>query len=415
MAIAAPVEQSVSTSRQFIVYGTQVPLRGAICELAERTKRELLSLLDLADNWSTPIVINAQFVQANLPEAPRLAVNVGQTGFGLKLQLDLLIDAEINAPEVRREILRAVLIEMMYRGQSNLAAGTAYVSPPDWLLEGVPAAQGDFSRERVASLLALPAGAGTVLPLDKFLQQRYGLLDGGGRLLYRAYSVAFVEWLARSPDGPRRLVRFIAGLPSSSADSFAELRKEFPGMFDSLQEAEKMWQKQVARASVRQPYELLSNTETERALKEKLRVAIRDGREMKSYELEEFPSFVKHPAAKVTLAFVAQELRALGLRANPVFAPIVGEYAQAAALLARGKTGGMAKRLERLDRARHQLTAQMQGIDDYLNWFEATGLSGPSGAFSGYLRAVESAAKAERARRDPISVYLNSIETQFHD
>src|SRR4051812_24668754 len=96
-AFAARVEQSISTSRQFIVYGTQVPVRGAICELAERTKHELLSLVDQPDNWSTPIVINAQFVQANLPEAPRLSLNVGQTGFGLKLQLDLLIDAEINA------------------------------------------------------------------------------------------------------------------------------------------------------------------------------------------------------------------------------------------------------------------------------------------------------------------------------
>src|SRR3954452_20201796 len=154
-AFAARVEQNISTSRQFIVYGTQVPVRGAICDLAERTKRELLSLLGHPGTWATPIVINAQFVQANVPEAPRLAVNVGQTGFGLKLQVDLLIDAEISAPEVRREILRALVIEMMYRGQSNLAAGTAYVSPPDWLLDGVPSAESDLSRERVASLLGL--------------------------------------------------------------------------------------------------------------------------------------------------------------------------------------------------------------------------------------------------------------------
>jgi hypothetical protein len=414
-AAAAPVGQSISTSRQFIVYGTQVPVRGAICDLAERTKHALLSLLDQPDNWATPIVINAQFVQANLPETPRLVVNVGQTGFGLKLQLDLLIDAEISAPEVRREILRALLIEMMYRGQSNLPAGTAYVSPPDWLLDGLPAAQSDLSRERVASLLALPAGAGTVLPLEKFLQQKCVLLDAAGRLLYRAYAVALVEWLARAADGPRRLARFIANLPSGSTDSVDELRKQFPEIFDSPWDAEKMWQQQIARASVRQPYELMSNSETEQVLKEKLRFGIRDGTKVKSYTLEEFPSFVKQPKSRLALTFLAQELRALSLRANPVFAPIIADYAQVTAQLARGKTRGMAKRLAELDRARQQLSTQMREIDDYLNWFEATSLSGPSGAFSGYLRAVQSAAKIEPARRDPISVYLDAIETQFQD
>ena len=251
-AAAAPAEQSISTSRQFIVYGTRVPVRGAICDLAERTKRELLSLLDLRDNWATPIVINAQFAQANLPDAPRLALNVGQTGFGLKLQLNVLIGAEINAREVRREILRALLIEMMYRRQASLAAGTPYTSPPDWLLDGVPMMQSDLSRERVASLLALPAGAGTVSPLQKFLQERRDVLDETGRLLYRAYAIALVQWLARTPDGQRRLARLIVELPSSSTDSLEGLRKQFPAIFDSPPDAEKMWQQEMARASLRQ-------------------------------------------------------------------------------------------------------------------------------------------------------------------
>ncbi|MFL6590963.1 MAG: hypothetical protein ACJ8M4_12415 [Chthoniobacterales bacterium] len=412
--VAGPVEQSISTTRQFIVYGTRVPVRGAICELAERTKRELLALLNASDNWTTPIVINAQFVQANLPEAPRLAVNVGQTGFGLKLQLDVVIDPKISAPEVRREILRALIIEMMYRGQSNLAAGTAYISPPDWLLEGVPAAQSNLSRERVASLLALPVAAGTVLPLEQFLRQRRNLLDDPGRLLYGAYSVALVDWLARTAEGQRRLARFIAALPSGSTDLLDELEKQFSEILES-RNAEKMWQQQIARASARQPYGLLSNAETERALKDKLRIGIGDGTKSKTYRLEEFPDFVKQPAARVALTFLAQELRALGLEANPVFAPIIAEYAQVSAVLARGKTGGMAKRLDRLGQARQALTLKMRKIDDYLNWFEATGVSGPSGAFSGYLKAADAAARPEHARHDPISVYLDAIETQVQN
>ncbi len=65
------------------------------------------------------------------------AFSVAQTGLGLKLQLDLTIASDVSQTEVRREILRAILIEMMYRTNPGLPAGTAYAPPPDWLLDGI--------------------------------------------------------------------------------------------------------------------------------------------------------------------------------------------------------------------------------------------------------------------------------------
>jgi hypothetical protein len=412
---ASPREQSVSTSRQFIVFGTRVEVRGAICDLAERTKRDLLGLLGERDRWITPIVVNAQYSQANLPEDERLAVDVGQTGSGLKLQLNLLVDAEVSAPAVRREILRALLIEMMYRGKSDLAAGAVYSPPPDWLLDGIPSSQPELSRDRTASVLALPVAAGTVLSLEKFLQQRPQLLDNAGRLLYRAYAVALVELLAGTDQGPRRLAGFIADLSTASNDPIANLRQRFPILFDSASQAENFWQRQIARVSARQPYDLLGGAETGRILKEKLRIRVTEKGGAKEYGLGEFKSFVSEAAAQKALAFLAQDLRALELRANPVFAPVIAEYAQVTTSLARGKTSGAAKRLARLDGIREALTAQMGGIDDFLNWYEATSLSSPSGAFNGYLRAADSAAHTLDNRRDPISVYLDAIETQFQN
>ncbi len=52
--------RSVSTSRQFIVYASDARLRGAICDVAERTKQSALQLLQEQDAWKTPILINAQ-------------------------------------------------------------------------------------------------------------------------------------------------------------------------------------------------------------------------------------------------------------------------------------------------------------------------------------------------------------------
>jgi hypothetical protein len=409
---AEPVEQSISTSRQFIVYGTDVGVRGAICDLAERTKRELLSLLAQRDNWTTAIVINAQYPRANLPELSRLRVDLAQTGFGLKLQLDLVIDSAMSRPEIRRGLLRALVLEMIYRAQPNIPAGTAYVSPPDWFLDGVPSQQSDLTRDRVTAILAVPMAAKNVLPLEEFLAQRPELLDAPARNIYRAYSFALVDLLSRAPDGPRRLAQLILDLPASSNDSMAELRRYFPGLFES-DRAEATWQKQIARLASDQPYHLLGSAETERRLDEILRMRIADGRREKTYELTQFPIFLKQKPAKKRLESLAHELRVLATRAHPVYAAIIADYAEVSALLLRGKTLDVLRRLERLQNSRKAIASQMRRIDDYLNWFEATSLAGPSGEFADYLTAAKRAAQPERSKRDPISVYLDALETQF--
>ena len=108
---------------------------------------------------ATPIVINAQYPQANLPELPRLALNFSQTGFGLKLQLDLTIDAEISRPEVRRELLRALVLEMIYRGESNIPAGHAlHFAAGLASRRGAWREHSDMPLDRVSNLLALPGG-----------------------------------------------------------------------------------------------------------------------------------------------------------------------------------------------------------------------------------------------------------------
>ena len=413
-AAVEPVGQSISTSRQFIVYGTDLASRGAICDFAEQTKRELLTLLAQRDSWSAAIVINAQYPRANLPEVPRLSVDLGQTGFGLKLQLDLVIDSGVTRPEIRRELLRALVLEMIYRTQSNIPAGSVYVSSPDWFLEGVPALQSDLPRDRVTAILAMPVAAKNVLPLEKFLAQRPELLDAPGRSLYRAYAFALVDLLNRSPDGAHRLAQFIFHLPASSNDPMAELRTHFPGLFES-DGGEQAWQKQIGRLSRDQPYQLLGSAETERRLGEMLRLKISDRSSAKNYELTQFPIFLKQKSAKKALASLGQDLEGLATRAHPVYAPIIAEYTEITALLLRGKTLDVPSRLERLWNLRKAMAVQMREIDDYLNWFEATSMARPSGEFTDYLKAAKRADQLEQTKRDRISVYLDALEMQFDD
>src|SRR5213596_2207814 len=123
--------------REFVVYGPDAKVRGAISGLAEQTKTNLLGLLRQHDDWKTSVVVNLQPQQANVPEIPAADLRFSQTGFGIKLQLDLTISKNVDVSVVERELVRALLLEMMYRKQTNISAGAVLVEPPDWLIDGV--------------------------------------------------------------------------------------------------------------------------------------------------------------------------------------------------------------------------------------------------------------------------------------
>ncbi|MBA3650002.1 MAG: hypothetical protein H0W66_00610 [Chthoniobacterales bacterium] len=193
--LAAGKPRSISTSRQFLVYGTDVRVRGAMCDLAERTKANLLRLLGQRDNWKTPLVVNLDYPRANFPDAPLAQLDFSQLGYGLKLQLNLLLTREMKGRAVQRELLRAILIEMMYRNRPNIADGTPYRTPPDWLVEGVLALEPGGEASEDAELLRSMLAAKTIAPLEEIVSQRRVQLDASSRRLHTAYSRALVQLL----------------------------------------------------------------------------------------------------------------------------------------------------------------------------------------------------------------------------
>jgi hypothetical protein len=410
----SPVEaesRSVSPSRQFIVYGPDAQVRGALCDLAERTKATALLLLHEKDEWRTPIVVNARFPQAHLPELPSAHLNFSQTGSGLKLQLDLTISADVSAPAVERDLLRAIYLEMIYRPQPDIPAGTAFVEPPDWLLDGTMALGNGRDPASLSRCLRTAATTGGIVTLREFLQQRPGLLESPSRTIHRAYASALVALLTTTPDGRMRLARFVADLPHASNDPFADVQAHFPALGDSSKATEKTWRHSVAQFSLNEPFQLLDCGETERQLVGTLHVAVSErDRPMTNYSLEEFPKFISLPASREALKGLTRDLLALSGRANPLYVPVIFEYDKIAALLARRKTKRITERLAVARAMREEIGRTMQEIDDYMNWFEATQFRTASGAFSDYLKAAEFALDAKLRRHDPISVYLDAFE-----
>jgi len=410
LAYGAQPERSISPSRQFVIYGADAKVRGAVSGLAEQTKANLLELLRQRDDWKTPVVVNLQPQQANLPEIPSADLRFSQTGFGIKVQLDLTISKNLDVSLVERELLRAILLEMIYRKQPHITAGAVLVEPPDWLIDGALAlAPG----RDCGPLIEAVANTEKPLPLEKFLRERPGLLDSMGRTLYRAYAFALVQMLLDGKSGGAQLARYVDHLSDSSNDPLADLKTQFPFL---AEDAERTWQLALNRLKSLQTFRLFTFAESVRRLDELLRVKISEpGKPEKVARLDELAQRKLSASEKMALDQLKRDLLSFVPQTNPVLRPIGREYQEIAALLARGKRRGVPKRLSRLDVTRQQLGARMTEIDDYMNWFEATQMNSGSGNFTGYLKAMDQSQVPAPRRHDPLSVYLDALEDQFEN
>jgi hypothetical protein len=409
--ISAPPDSSISASRQFIVYGTTAPLRGAVADVAEKTKAHVLSLLQQRDGWKTPIILNLQFPQANVPDLPAAALRFSQTGSGLKIQIDLTIAHDFDAVAIRRQLLRGILLELIYRRNSDLPAGSFYVEPPDWLIEGLLGADPMQDRGGMIESVSSLATEGKIAPLDRFLQQQFALLDSPGQLLYRAYALAFLQLLVNEPGGTARLATYIENLSRASSDPESDLKVYFP-ILARTAEVDALWKTSVASLATRR-YQLLTAAETERQLAEL--VATEKSRGVSS-EAKDLTKYIKKKLSAPESAELRQlggNLTVLGIEANPSFRTLIMEYEQIVERIRARKTKGLPARLAVLASRREKICARSSDIDDYMNWFEATKSNATSGAFSGYLRAATRSDELRSRRRDPISVYLDALEEQF--
>ena len=399
-------ERSVSPSGQFIVYGADTRSRGAVSDLAERTKENLLGVLRRHDDRKISIVINLQPRAANLPELRPSQLELGQTETGIKLQLDLVIEPKLNAEAIQRELARVILLEMIYRKPAGARSGDAYVDPPNWLVEGL--LMSAPNRDRATVVAALDATE-HVPSLDEFLQQRVETLDSAATELYRAYSFGLVQLLLDRRNGCLLVGRYIDNLAASSNDPLADLRAAFP----EVRDWDRLWQSAISNLKLSSKGEgLLSFAQTDSKLNEILRVSFPPAAGRDTFmSLEQLLGVRPNLEQRQALQKLGQRLLILATQANPVLRPIVEGYQRIADQLALGKNHRVAPRLAELKSLHEKVSARMGEIDDYMNWFEAAKMETPSGLFE---RGVKSAGEIEVAKRkDALSVYLDAMELEF--
>lgn len=103
----------------------------------------------------------------------------------------------------------------------------------------------------------------------------------------------------------------------------------------------------------------------------------------------------------------------LSYRSFPSYRPLLVEYQQVLTSIERGETTKVLERLASLEQSRELMRAKGDRAVDFLDWFEITRARNPSGVFDDYLRLKERLQERKHVRTDPLSKYLDRMDTLF--
>jgi hypothetical protein len=407
-------QQSVSRSKQFVVFSSDVRLRQRVASYADDLTGDVRQLLGGVGLWKTPIVITIDRATTADGIAPAPVLRLVDTPAGQKIEINVKIGADPSAVNMQKLLLRALLLEYAYRG-IPVTGGSSYVEAPWWVVEGLI----EIERRREAGidsdLFRRLVETNHLPPIENFLMEKPEELGPTALAVDRALAMGLLQMLVEQPDGRVSLAHFIRDWPQSNGDPMALLAKEFPSVAGNPQTLQKWWTVNLARYAAANRYEGLTVADTDKALDALLQIEIVINKkgEKRTFAVSDYKDFVKLPGSKATLADRHTEIIALSSRANALMRPVMSDYEHIFASLSQGKTRGLGERLAKVEDYRAFVIKRTSEISDYLNWFEATQMKSKSGAFDNYLKTVEELSDQDKKQKGPIGEYLDELETHF--
>ena len=421
VAIVAPLrgadlhERSVSQSRQFVVFSSDVRLRQRVASYADELTDDVKELLGGLGLWRTPIVITLDRASTlNERVEPPGVLRLVDTPAGQKIEIDVKIGSDPAAVNMQKLLLRALLLEYAYRGRP-VEGGAPFVEAPWWIVEGLL----EMERRRAAGidsdLFQRLVESNHLPPIANFLQERPDELGPTSLAVDRALAMGLLQLLIEQPDGHANLAHLVRDWPQSNGDPMALLAREFPAVASHPETLQKWWTVNLARFAAVDRYQGLTVEDTGKALAPLLQIEFVTNKkgDKKTFALSDFAQFTKLSSSRATLSARHSEIMALSTRANALMRPVVGDYEQILALLARGKAHGIRERLAKAEEYRAFVQKRTTEIADYLNWFEATQMKTRSGAFDNYLKTANEISEQDRKQKGAIGRYLDEIEQEF--
>jgi len=407
-------QKSVSTSGQFIIYCDELSMRLEVTGYVEDVKNHVLSILGMKDAWQVPMVLTILPQRAADPDRPISEVRLYENETGFAEELNITITDHPQDAHFQEQLIRAILLEIAYRGTGLIHAGKPYQEPPAWLVQGIAWFLQTRNSDNDADLFKTIINVNKLPSLRSFLSENPAGYDNVSLAVYRAYAMSLLEVLMDTNGGRARLGRYVLATPKAGGDPLADLRRAFPDLGATELSMEKWWTLSIAKLSVSDRYRGLSLDDTEKRLEPLLQVQIPVGKEKKTFALSDYRSFQKIKGARDVLTQTSAALLELETVASPLLKPAVSEYQLAATELSHGRNQKVEELIADASQYRDLVLKRLDAIADYLNWFEATQIKVQSHDFDAYLRDAKALNNAPPPHRDdPISRYMDVMEQQL--
>ena len=392
-----PENRTISSSKQFTVFGGTRVQRSDLNRRAEEIKTRVLRELNLSDNWKATILLILTPNDGFRLRQPRLFVQVFDAGdAGRKLQVDISPAALSDDETVKIGFLKAILLEIALRQQQF--TGNRFIDPPSWLVAAMSACLAKREPGEEARLYSALLESKGMPRLDRFLQQDADSLRGRSLELYEAQSLALYQSLLQMADGRGKVVDNLK-LTEPLREPLDRFGQTWPDFVSAPDKLARQWALGIAKLSSPQRLELLTAEETSQKLNTCLQsLGSSDG-------VEAFISLSRTAEGRFRLEEAAVALRQLGFRAHPLYAALVEEYRSMLDNLSRGRRRGTEPKFLEVEDLRVSLDDRSSEITDFLNWYQANAPVDPNSR-----PAKQRVLPPRTSRNDNISRYLDSVE-----
>ena len=430
---------------QFRVYGKVKEQRDVLLEEAEATRRMLTAALGMDPVFTFPVVIQIREASAIRPGQPAVWPAISQTDDGFRMEINLVPkNNAVDGPLLRQELVRCLLAEMLLRPHAARDLSGRDTPPPDWLLHGTLELLDYQALGRPSEAFSTVFRLGRVLSIDDIFAADPRFMDSVSGMIYRSSCCGLLLMLTEQKSGGQGLKELFKILALMPGEDAAAIARACPDLNLSGNSLGKWWSLQLATMAQPGMDELLSPQETEEQLtralmmelppepsvaaKPKKGLAKLFGKKKKqtpetekqtvavtqTCPLEEYSRVLPRKDRAAILDRVNLALTQMALRAHPLYRPLIGQYQSLIKALSEGKKEKEAgAALASLGGLRHKLQRDLQKAEDYLDWYEATQTDGISSAFDGYFRTAEELTRPAAPRHDPLSRYLNLMESEY--
>lgn len=269
-----PVTSSTSSSRQFIVHGKVFETRSGMSSRCDEIAQEVRKALNDKEPWVLPIVVLLNTgEEAAKSKGPPVSTTVSELNFGgFHIQVTINEKPGLNAADLRKEVVRALLAERVLRNHQKIEAPQGRMLLPDWVMTGVLLAMDYRSSANPSAMFSALYRSGKIYSIEEIIEASPVDMDGLSRSIYETSCCALVLALVDQPEGPQRLNKFLNALAVDQHTERELLGSAFPNLAVSSSSLNKWWSLQLAALAKPGIGEPLNPAESVKAIEEAISI-----------------------------------------------------------------------------------------------------------------------------------------------